>query len=90
VARIFPSLVESAAVQASDTATLLDVVLNGGHAVATDPAPTSPGMPAFGWELSDNQIATLLTYIRNAWGNAASPVTASDVSAARAHPPAAN
>jgi mono/diheme cytochrome c family protein len=80
-----PSLARSAVVQAASTDTLLDVVLHGAQAVATDTAPTAPAMPAFGWQLSDDQIAELLTYVRNDWGNAASAVTASDVGAMRGH-----
>ena len=85
VAGIAPTLANSAIVQAATPTTLLDVVLNGAQAVATDAAPTAPAMPAFGWQLSDDQIAQLLTYIRNDWGNAASPVAASEVRAVRAH-----
>jgi mono/diheme cytochrome c family protein len=33
------------------------------------------GMPTFGPELTDLQIATILTYVRSAWGNQASPIT---------------
>jgi cytochrome c6 len=33
------------------------------------------GMPTFGPDLSDIQIATILTYVRSAWGNHASPIT---------------
>jgi len=84
VAGLAPTLANSAIVQAASTDTLLDVVLNGAQAVATDAAPTAPGMPAFGWQLSDEQIATLLTYIRNDWGNAGSAVAAGDVRAMRA------
>jgi mono/diheme cytochrome c family protein len=87
---IFPTLVKSPVVQAANTATLLDVILNGGHAVATDANPTAPGMPAFGWKLNDDQIAALLTYIRNDWGNAANAVTSGDVQKVRARPPAVN
>lgn len=83
VAGIAPTLAHSAVVQAAATDTLLDVVLNGAQAVATDAAPTAPAMPAFGWKLSDGQIAELLTYIRNDWGNAASALTTSDVQRAR-------
>ena len=36
-------------------------------------------MPAFGWELKDDQIAAVLTYIRNSWGNAAAAVSPDDV-----------
>jgi mono/diheme cytochrome c family protein len=32
-------------------------------------------MPTFGPELTDVQIATILTYVRSAWGNQASAVT---------------
>ena len=85
VAGLAPTLAKSPIVQAASTNTLLDVVLNGAQAVATDAAPTAPGMPAFGWQLSDEQIAALLTYIRNDWGNAGSAVAASDVHSIRAH-----
>jgi mono/diheme cytochrome c family protein len=40
-------------------------------------------MPSFGWILNDDQVAAVLTYVRNSWGNAAAPVTASTVSKAR-------
>jgi mono/diheme cytochrome c family protein len=36
-------------------------------------------MPAFGRFLTDDQIAAVATYIRNAWGNAAPAVTAEQV-----------
>jgi mono/diheme cytochrome c family protein len=85
VAGLAPTLAKSAIVQAASTDTLLDVVLNGAQAVATDTAPTAPGMPAFAWQLSNDQIAELLTYIRNDWGNAASAVSASQVQAMRGH-----
>src|ERR1700690_10102 len=74
VAGIAPTLAGSAIVQAAATDSLIDVVLNGAQAVATDSAPTAPGMPAFGWVLSDDQIAALLSYVRNDWGNAAGAV----------------
>lgn len=41
--------------------------------------PTGLALPAFGWELSDEDIADLTPYIRNAWGNQASTVGASPV-----------
>jgi mono/diheme cytochrome c family protein len=40
-------------------------------------------MPAFGWLLDDKEVAAVLTYVRNTWGNAAAPVTADDVAKAR-------
>ena len=41
-----------------------------------------PGIPP--GSLTDSQIADVLTYIRNEWGNSASAVTASEVAAVRA------
>jgi mono/diheme cytochrome c family protein len=40
-------------------------------------------MPQFDWILNDDQVAAVLTYIRNAWGNAAPPVGAGEVSKSR-------
>jgi mono/diheme cytochrome c family protein len=41
------------------------------------------GMPAFRNDLDDEQIAATLTYVRSAWGNAASAVPATLVAATR-------
>jgi mono/diheme cytochrome c family protein len=41
------------------------------------------GMPNFSEDLSDAEIATVLTYARSAWGNAAAPVDAATVAAVR-------
>jgi len=40
-------------------------------------------MPSFGWHLSDAQIADVVTYLRNTWGNAAPAVAATQVSSVR-------
>lgn len=40
-------------------------------------------MPAFGWQLTDAQIAAVSTFIRNRWGHAAPALTAGDVHKAR-------
>jgi mono/diheme cytochrome c family protein len=36
-------------------------------------------MPSFAWQLSDADVAAVVTYIRNAWGNVAPAVSASGV-----------
>jgi mono/diheme cytochrome c family protein len=33
--------------------------------------------------MTDDEVASLLTYVRSSWGNSAGPVTAADVAAAR-------
>jgi mono/diheme cytochrome c family protein len=80
---MFPSINGSPAVQQTDATTLMRVVLRGARSAGTDAAPTAPAMPAFGWLLSDSEVAAVLTYVRNTWGNAAPPVTAGDVAKAR-------
>jgi mono/diheme cytochrome c family protein len=76
---LFPRLAGSALVQSDDPTTLAHVVLQGTRAVATSVRPTAPAMPAFDWRLDDAQVASVLTYIRNSWGNAASTVSANSV-----------
>jgi mono/diheme cytochrome c family protein len=83
VANLFPALNSSATVQQTDPTSLLHVVLRGARSVATPPAPTAPAMPPFAWVLNDDQVATVLTYIRNSWGNAAPAVSAGDAEKAR-------
>ena len=83
IARLFPALAHAAAIQQDDPASLVHVVLRGARAVATGNAPTGPAMPSFAWKLDDTQVAAVLTYIRNEWGNAAPAVSASTVAAAR-------
>jgi mono/diheme cytochrome c family protein len=55
------------------------VIIAGAQVVSADAAPTAPATPLFGWHLSHAQIADVVTYLRNAWGNAAPAVTASKV-----------
>jgi mono/diheme cytochrome c family protein len=76
---LFPRLAGSASVQSDDPTTLTRLVLHGARAVSTAGAPTAPAMPAFDWRLDDAQVAAVLTYIRNNWGNAAAAVSAGDV-----------
>jgi mono/diheme cytochrome c family protein len=81
---LFPRLAGSALVQSDDPTTLVRVVLHGTRSVSTAGAPTAPAMPAFDWRLEDTQVAAVLTYIRNNWGNAAGPVPAGAVASQRA------
>jgi mono/diheme cytochrome c family protein len=71
---LFPMLKGSPLVQSVDPASILHVLLRGARSAATDPAPTAPAMPSFGWTLNDEQVAAVATFVRNAWGNRAPPV----------------
>ena len=83
VAMLFPSLAQSSLAHASDPTSAIRLVLRGGRSVATNAEPTAPGMPPFGWQLNDDQVAAVLTYIRNAWQTTAAPVAAEAVGRAR-------
>ena len=58
-------------------------MLQGGRGAVTQSNPTSGAMPSFAWKLSDSQVASLATYIRNTWGNAAPAVNADQVAQVR-------
>jgi mono/diheme cytochrome c family protein len=80
---LFPSLAESPLAHASDPTSVIRLVLHGGRSVATNAEPTAPGMPSFGWQLNDAQVAAVLTYIRNAWKTSATSVSADAVGSVR-------
>ena len=83
IAGLFPALAGSPSIQSAEPTSLLHVLLRGTRSVGTQGAPTAAAMPPFGWLLDDEQVAAVTTYVRNAWGNAAPAVDASDVSRAR-------
>ncbi len=80
---IFPRLADNPLIRASQPTSLINVVLAGSRGGSTDARPTGPAMPSFAWNLDDQQVANVLTYIRNSWGNAAAPVDPGDVKALR-------
>jgi mono/diheme cytochrome c family protein len=80
----YPPLAGNRAVTMDSTANLVQVVLNGGYAPATAGNPRPYGMPPFVLVLDDTELAALLTYLRGAWGNQASPVSAAEVNRMRA------
>lgn len=55
------------------------VVLKGDAVPATKTDPTGLAMPAFADKLDDAEVARLVTYVRNAWGNRGTSVAAGDV-----------
>jgi mono/diheme cytochrome c family protein len=79
VPKLFPRLAQAALVNSDDPSSLIRVVLAGSRAAATEAAPTGPAMPSFAWNLSDQDVAVVLTYVRNKWGNAAPAVPPADV-----------
>jgi mono/diheme cytochrome c family protein len=83
IAELFPSIADSSMVKSDDPSTSIRIVLRGARSVGTPAQPTAPGMPSYGRQLDDAQIAAVLTYMRNNWGPAAAPVAAADVAHVR-------
>jgi mono/diheme cytochrome c family protein len=81
--RIYPPLPGNANLQSADPSSSLRIVLDGAQTVTTPRAPNTGSMPAYAGKLSDQEIADVATYIRNAWGNAAPAVTPEQVAKAR-------
>jgi mono/diheme cytochrome c family protein len=79
----FPPLKGNNNVQQADPTTVVRVILEGARSVPTKARPTPLSMPAFGWKLTDAQVAAVATYIRSAWGNAAAPVDTGKVAPVR-------
>ena len=83
ISGIAAGLANNPALQSASPQTLLTTVLQGGRGAVTLDNPTNAAMPSFAWKLSDQQVASLATYIRNTWGNAAPAVKAEEVAQVR-------
>jgi mono/diheme cytochrome c family protein len=83
VAELFPSVADSSMVKSGDPTTSIRIVLRGARSVGTAAQPTAPGMPSYGKQLDDDEVAAVLTYMRNTWGGAAAAVTPGQVSDVR-------
>ena len=79
----FAALAGNRAVLLADTTNLLRVVLQGGYLPATAGHPRPHGMPPFRQVLGDEDVAAVLSFVRNAWGNQAPAVDTIDAYRAR-------
>jgi alcohol dehydrogenase (quinone), cytochrome c subunit len=71
-----PALVGNPVVLDHDPSSLINLMLNGSVPLVTRGTPDAYHMPQFRQQLSDEDIADVITFIRNGWGNRAAPVTA--------------
>ena len=74
-----PALAGNRAVTMASSANLVRIILAGGYAPSTAGNPRPYGMPPFVHVLSDEDIASVASYIRASWGNEAGAVSASQV-----------
>ena len=83
VPNMAPPLIQTSYVL-GEKETLIKIVLNGLKNVDINEETYNNPMPALGAVLKDKEIADVLTYVRNSFGNKASAVTTDDVKKARA------
>jgi mono/diheme cytochrome c family protein len=81
--RIYPPLPGNANLQSANPASAIRIVLDGAETITTARAPNTGSMPPYASKLSDQEVADVVTYIRNAWGNAAPAATTGEVAKAR-------
>jgi mono/diheme cytochrome c family protein len=80
---VFPPLAGSNWVNGHDT-TVIQIVLHGIQGSLTvNGGKYNGAMPNFGAQLSDAEIAAVLSYVRSQWGNKAGAVSAQQVTAQR-------
>lgn len=80
-----PPLAGASSLLSPESASAINITLNGGGRVVAAGVPDAYRMPALRSQLSDGDIADVLTFVRSAWGNKASAVTADQVRALRDH-----
>jgi len=78
-----PRLAGNPTVLDGNPSSLINVVLNGSTPLVVKGTPDAYRMPQFRVQLSDQEIADVLTFIRSGWGNDAPPVTADQVATER-------
>lgn len=81
--RVYPALARNRGVTLASPVNAIRSILNGGYMPVTEASPRPYGMPPFAQILPDEEIALVLSYIRNSWGNRGSLVTAPQVDRSR-------
>jgi mono/diheme cytochrome c family protein len=80
--RIYPPLPGNANLQSANPASAIRIMLDGAETITTPRAPNTGSMPPYA-KWSDQDVADVVTYVRNAWGNAAPAATADEVAKLR-------
>jgi mono/diheme cytochrome c family protein len=82
----YPPLAGNRSLTMDSAVNPIRMVLNGGYPPSTGGNPRPFGMPPYGPILSDNEVAAVVSYIRNSWGNRAEPVSPVEVGKHRSVP----
>lgn len=83
VGEVFPRLKNSSSLQASKPDSVIRTILEGAAMPVTDAKPTGLAMPPFAGKFTDDEVAQLVNYVRNSWGNRAPSTTAATVAKVR-------
>lgn len=75
----WPPLAGNVSVTAPEAVNAIKLVLDGGFSPSTEGNRQPHGMPPFGQLLKDEEVAAVVSYIRNSWGNRAGAVSMPDV-----------
>ena len=78
-----PPLAGNPAVLDANPSSLINLVLNGADPLVVKGVPDPFRMPQFRIQLNDEAIGEVLSFVRGAWGNGATGVTAEQVKALR-------
>ncbi|VVN58204.1 Alcohol dehydrogenase (quinone), cytochrome c subunit [Pseudomonas fluorescens] len=80
-----PPLAGATSALVKETASAINITLNGAQRVVAAGVPDAYRMPAFREQLSDQEIAEVLTFVRGTWGNQGGAVDAKAVGKLRGH-----
>jgi mono/diheme cytochrome c family protein len=79
----YPMLAGNRGIMLATPVNAIRSILYGGYTSVTKTQPRPYGMPPFSQILHDKEIALVLSYIRNAWGNRGSLITVVEVDRSR-------
>lgn len=82
----YPPLAGNPSIQMESAVNPIRMVLNGGYPPGTAGNPMPYGMPPFAQTLSDDEVAAVVTYVRLAWGNRGTAISARQANELRAAP----
>ncbi|ORT73694.1 c-type cytochrome [Pseudomonas mosselii] len=80
-----PPLAGATSMLAAENASAINITLNGSQRIVAAGVPDAYRMPAFREQLSDQEIAQVLSFARGAWGNHGGEVQAKAVGTLRGH-----
>jgi mono/diheme cytochrome c family protein len=80
-----PPLAGATSALAKESASAINITLNGSQRVVAAGVPDAYRMPAFREQLTDQQIAEVLSYVRGTWGNNGGAVDVKAVGKLRGH-----